>query len=308
MDKVTVLVDADPLVYRVGFSLEQRVWYTQWVDVQADGDVIHTAKFYNAAARDRFCELMNLHPDEVAHQLVPVPTSNEAIVYGRVKQSLRDIEQNVAEYLAVKGQEIGEFRLFLTGGGNFRETLATIKPYKGNRDRSTRPFWYKEIRTYLVDRWGAEVVEGMEADDAVSILQWNGEDGSTIICTIDKDLENVPGHFYNYHKKEARYISLPEATRNFYRQIIVGDASDNIPGCYKKGKGYAKAGIPDDMESEQDMWTVVLATYEQNLEQYPEYHAPHSDPREAAVENARLLWMLVDEGTMWIPPDEREET
>ena len=102
-NSVTVLVDADPLVYRVGFSLETRVWYVEWVDVdpknrdEPHSDDVHIAKFYNAAARDRFIELRNLHPDEYASTLVPVPVSEERIVYGRVKQSLIDIQESLAE-------------------------------------------------------------------------------------------------------------------------------------------------------------------------------------------------------------------
>lgn len=306
-NRVTVLVDADPLVYRVGFSLETRVWYTEWVDVdpdhadEPDHDIRHVAKFHNAAARDRFCELMALDPAEVAHQLVPIPTDSEAIVYGRVKQTLQDIEKHVAEYLVNTGQEIGEFRIFLTGSDNFRDDLATIKKYKGNRDRSTRPYWYKEIREYLVNRWGAEVVDGMEADDAVSILQYQAKEGATIICTIDKDLENCSGHFYNYAKKEAKFITYEQSRLNFYRQMITGDATDNIPGCYKLGKARAQKVLPE-YEDEYDMWQIVLGEYRTNMETYPEHHLPCVTAEEAAIENAQLLWMLEQEGVMWKPP------
>jgi hypothetical protein len=306
-ESVTVLVDGDPLVYRVGFSLETRVWYTEWVDVDANKsddpvyDDVHVAKFYNAASRDRFCYLQGLHPDEVAHTLVPVPTGEEAIVFGRVKQSLRDIEQHVAEYLATQGQEIGEFRIFLTGTDNFRDKVATIKKYKGNRDKSIRPYWYQEIRNYLENRWGAEVVNGMEADDAVSILQWQAEEGGTIICTIDKDLENVPGHFYNYATKEAKYISYPEGMLHFYRQMITGDSTDNIPGCHLIGKKGAEK-ILDKYTTEKDMWLKVLDTYIENIRAYPEHHAPHTTARGSAIENGILLWMLTEEDEVWSPP------
>ncbi|MAG24841.1 hypothetical protein CMI47_04605 [Candidatus Pacearchaeota archaeon] len=313
-DQVTVLVDADPLVYRVGFSLETRVWYTEWVDVDPehpddrDYDTRHVAKFYNAAARDEYCRLLNLDPAEIAHQLVAIPTSDEAIVYGRVKQTLRDIEKNVAEYLYHTGQEIGEFRLFLTGTGNFRDELATLRKYKGNRDRSTRPYWYKEIREYLERRWGAEVVDGMEADDAVSILQWEAKEGATIICTIDKDLENVPGHFYNYHHKEARFITYEEATLNFYRQMLTGDNSDNIPGLYKVGKVKAAKILPE-YEDEWIMWTKVVLAYKENMREYPEHFECEVDGHElsgaveAAIENATLLYMLQKPGETWEPPN-----
>ena len=306
---VVVLVDADPLVYRVGFSLETRVWYVEYVDVDPEHpddptyDEVHVAKFYNAASRDEFIRLMNLHPDEYAAQMVSVPAGEERIVYGRVKQTLLDIEAHVAEYLYLHDQEIGEFRLFLTGKDNFRDELATIWEYKGNRDRSLRPYWYKEIRQYLIDRWGAEVVDGMEADDAVAILQWNAdEEGGTIICTIDKDLENVPGHFYNYHRKEAKYIDFEMAMLTFYRQVLTGDSSDNIPGCFKVGKAMAAKVLPEYTD-EKVMWERIVDTYADNMEKYPEHHAPHTDPAAAALENARLVWMLSKEGELWQPPE-----
>jgi len=315
-NRVTVLVDTDPLVYRVGYSLEARVWYTEWVDVDPDHaddpdhDTRHVAKFHNAAARDRFCELMALDPDEVAHQMVPVPVSEERVVYGRVKQTLRDIEKNVAEYLAVHGQEIGEFRMFLTGTNNFRMDIATLRGYKANRKNSVRPYWYNEIREYLVSRWGAVIVDGMEADDAVSIIQAQAKEGATIICTIDKDLENCPGHFYNYAKKEARFITYEEARLNFYRQIITGDSTDNIPGCYNVGKARAKELLPE-YEDEFTMWMKCVEEYRTNMEKYPEHYICEvgdtevSGATEAAIQNARLVWMLEQEGVMWEPPKGR---
>ena len=45
-------------------------------------------------------------------------------------------------------------KLYLTGSGNYRNTLATIKPYKGNRDPNNKPIYYAEIREYLLDQHG----------------------------------------------------------------------------------------------------------------------------------------------------------
>lgn len=304
--RVEVLIDADPLMYRVGFSLEQRVWHLQWRDVDPDHqddeykDRVHSARFFDAPSRDEFIRLMNLHDDEYTADLVSIPTAERYIVLGRTRQMLVDIERRVQEYLYSLGRRPGEFHLFLTGGGNFREQLATIKPYKGNRDRSLRPYWYDTIREYLIDRWGAEVVEGMEADDAVAIVQWNAGDDS-IICTIDKDLLNVPGHHYNYHTKEATYVTYEEATLNFYRQILTGDSTDNIPGCYRVGKARAEKLLPEYCD-EYLMWCTVVEEYTANMLQYPEHHAPHTDPVECATENARLVWMLRNVNEVWNPP------
>jgi len=91
---------------------------------------------------------------------------------------------------------------FLTGAGNFRDKIATIKPYKGNRDPTHKPKYYNEIRDYLVGVWKAQMVEGHEADDAMAMAQWACPDRSTCIVTIDKDLNMIPGWHYNWVKEE----------------------------------------------------------------------------------------------------------
>jgi len=110
-----------------------------------------------------------------------------------------------------KFSEDSTYRIFLQGGGNYRDRIATIQPYKGNRDPSARPKYFDEIRSYLVDFWGAEVITGMETDDACGIEQWKHKDRSTCIVSLDKDLDNIPGWHYNYVKDEFYYVTLAQA-------------------------------------------------------------------------------------------------
>lgn len=318
MKKVDVLIDADPLVYRIGFSLQSHVYYLQWRDVdpghmdEPGYDTEHMAKFYNAAARDRFIDLRGLHKDEWGSVMDPVPIGNLSIVFGRVKQTLADIEHRVGSYLYGHDSQIGSVRVFLSGTENFRNQVATITKYKGSRDKSTRPFWYSAIREYLITHQGAEVSDGIEADDTVSILQWQAEQGDSIICTIDKDLLNVPGHHYNYMKKEARFVSYKDAMLRFYRQILTGDRTDDIPGCKKIGPVAAEKILPK-WASEQKMYDAVLWVYCKNLMDYPEHHGPYGlyitsademrqRARDSLLENARLLFMLTKEDELWNPP------
>ena len=316
--KVDVLIDADPLVYRVGHSLQSHIYYLQWRDVDpqhmdAPGfDVQHMAKFYNAVARDRFIDLQGLHKDEWGSVKDCEPVGDKSVVFGRVKQTLLDIENRVGAYLYDHDQTIGKVRVFLSGTENFRNQVATITKYKGSRDRKSRPYWYNAIREYLIMHRGAEVSEGIEADDTVSILQWQAEKGTTIICTIDKDLLNVPGHHYNYHHKEARFVGYKEAKLNFYRQCLTGDDTDDIPGCRMIGKAKAVKLLPKWM-AEAEMYKVVLDTYCANLNKYPMHHGVYGTMAvcgtsvEAAatlslLENARLLHMLTEEDELWQPP------
>lgn len=122
------------------------------------------------------------------------------------------------------------YKLYLSGEFNFREQLATLLPYKGNRDEQHKPKYYAELKEYMKDVWKAEVIDGMEADDQLGIDQWAAKDKSTCIVSIDKDLDMIPGWHYNWVKREMYYLKKPEADLNLFCQMIEGDRTDNIPG------------------------------------------------------------------------------
>ena len=200
-------------------------------------------------------------------------------------------------------REVGatEYTVYLTGKGNFRKEEATIKPYKGNRN-ADKPHHYKNIRDYFKGTKNHDVVwaEGYEADDAMSIEQWDDlnwawKDGDspdacgTIICSLDKDLDMVPGMHYKWSRdgKEGKkyFVSEMEGLHSFYKQLLMGDPTDNIPGLYNIGPSKADrllAGI----KSELDMYEVVKGKYQDYFGSYW---------RMFMHENARLLWMLREE-------------
>lgn len=125
-------------------------------------------------------------------------------------------------------------RVFLTGDGNFREGIATTKPYKGTR-QGARPYYFSTIRQYLTDHYDAETVTGYEADDEVSIQQ-TMDDTPTIIVSNDKDLKNTPGYLYSSMKDELYYVTPEYAEHHFWYQMVIGDTVDNIPGIPGRGK------------------------------------------------------------------------
>lgn len=122
------------------------------------------------------------------------------------------------------------FRLFLSGHSNFREQVASLQPYKGNRDSLHKPKYYAEVKDYLKNYWKAEVIDGREADDALGCEQWKHPDKSTCIVSTDKDMLQIPGNHFNWVKGEFKTVKLAEANHHFYRQMLEGDRVDNIPG------------------------------------------------------------------------------
>lgn len=181
----------------------------------------------------------------------------------------------------------GQPSIYVTGSGNFREQVATILPYKGNRDPTHKPKYYKEIKKRLLDKWGAILVHGYEADDAMAIEQWKSKDRDTVICTIDKDLDQVPGFHYNYVKQEMYNVTVADANRFFFWQMLNGDTSDNIPGI--KGVG------PRTIEKKWKELDYDLDSIREFVKS--EYQRQYGESWEAAYhEVGALLWMIRVEG------------
>lgn len=133
-----------------------------------------------------------------------------------------------------------EFIICLSGSKNFRDEIAVTRKYKGNRDDKHKPTHFYELKNRLLGDGGGvytfdqiNLSNNEEADDVMGRLQVAGN-GGTIICTIDKDLDQIPGWHYNWRKEIIYYVEHDDAVRFFYQQLLSGDPVDNIigvPGC-----------------------------------------------------------------------------
>jgi len=129
----------------------------------------------------------------------------------------------------VNSLDLADYHMWLSPDGpTFRHKIATIKPYKGNRKEENIPFHLPYCRQYLQEKYGAQIIEGYEADDALASEQGEG----TIIISIDKDLKQIPGWHWNFVKEDAKkeYITEEEGLFRQYIQVLCGDSTDNIEG------------------------------------------------------------------------------
>ena len=174
------------------------------------------------------------------------------------------IDTTVNQCIAYAFSGPQECRVALKGRGNYRKDLYT--PYKG-----TRPALKEEIKeslnyghNYMKEKWGGVEADGMEADDLVCIWAYEAREMELdfVICGIDKDLKQIPGHHYNYTKKTHEFVNDDQADLNLMLQCLTGDTSDNIPGI--NGIGPKKAakileGVPMGQR-----WTAVEKAWKEN--------------------------------------------
>jgi 5'-3' exonuclease len=139
----------------------------------------------------------------------------------------------------------------------------------------------------MIDAWAFSVQETQEADDAIGIRAYSLGENDYIICSIDKDLDNLRGHHYNFVKNEHYYIAESQAIKNFYRQLLTGDRTDNIPGLAGIGPKKAEK-ILQDCETEQELYKAVLEAYKGDIDYL--------------TEQGQLLWIRRKDNELWIPP------
>lgn len=205
--------------------------------------------------------------------------------------------------------------IYLTGKGNFRHAVAKSREYKGNR-KQIKPHYYSYIKAYLQAQWGAVVVDGMEADDALCIEQTRSlRERNTIICSRDKDLKQCPGFHYTWECGRqgswgpawvedigSLVLRGPKKLTGtgslfFYSQLLTGDSTDTYDGL--QGCGPIRAfNILDGATTEAEM-------YERVLEAYTNKYGEEAEER--LYEQAQLAWMIRevdDEGNpvFWTRP------
>tara|TARA_R110002020_G_scaffold274804_2_gene490006 strand:+ start:474 stop:1184 length:711 start_codon:yes stop_codon:yes gene_type:complete len=162
----------------------------------------------------------------------------------------------IAEHTGVQ-----KYRIYLTGSGNFRNAIGVTKPYKGNR-LAEKPEFLSEARAYLRDKYAAVTVHGYEADDAIaSDMVQNG----AVHCGQDKDLHQISGEHYDLVTGEWLTITEDEALLNFYRQILTGDSTDNIPGLPGIGAKKAEKAIHDPETAIEDAKALYIEVCEKKL-------------------------------------------
>lgn len=175
------------------------------------------------------------------------------------------------------------FQIYLSPDKNWRHEL--YPAYKANRVRP-RPRWLNDCKEHLAVQWGGTLGDFVEADDLLGIAMGTvSADLYPFIATIDKDLQQIPGDHYNLVTGSWTHVTVLGGCYNFWRHVLVGDSSDNVPGC--PGVGPVKADrLLEGCQTDDEMFRAVRARYGDDA---------------ALTLTASLIWVMRQEGEQWNP-------
>lgn len=151
---------------------------------------------------------------------------------------------------------------------NFRNDIFPL--YKHRRKDSVRPELLRAIKEYLAKEYPSYIRPGLEADDVMGILATHPTllPGEKIMVSEDKDMRTIPGKIHNPNRPKVQDkrgtgiidVSPLDANRFLCWQTIVGDPTDDYPGCPGLGKTsvYAEEVLS---ASAEELWDIVLDAY-----------------------------------------------
>ncbi len=270
------LIDADILVFRCGFAAERNRWFLN----------ILTGPKKGLQSEFEFKKDANQALDDALPGVYSRAEGEDYQLYSERKleplsHALHNVNvavKKICENLAINDFDV---RMFLSGDTNFRYDVAKTKPYKGTRKKAHRPAHEDEIRAHMISTWDTNVAQGIEADDALGIAQCKGNE-ETVIVSIDKDLDMIPGYHYNPTHDLTYEISEADGVSCFANQLLTGDSTDNIPGLSGVGPVAAERAL-GGLETDELLEACArMYASKSGREDWFEY----------LTEQATLLWIL----------------
>lgn len=212
----------------------------------------------------------------------------------------------------------------LGGDNNFRLALPTPEIYKGNREDSLRPLLLKETREYVQKKYGAKVIDGIEADDYLSMLGYRGYQHyektgkfNFLVASMDKDQVQVPSLLFNLNRDKGEFMhplpwliddSMGEiwmsggkvkgwGKKFFGYQMLFGDSTDNIKPYQPFGVKFGEASafkVISPCHDEKEMWQAIVSQYQKWFPDYVEF-TDHTgiDRKFTAGQWASVIFQLV---------------
>jgi hypothetical protein len=291
---VIVLIDGDLLVYRCGFAAERTEYAVDYTDPVYD----EAGRIWAENKKGAVAVAASLEEKGITSEITPHKNLEP------VANALYNVKSMIATMLDSLQATDDDVIICLSGPTNYRTEVATLKEYKGNRDPEHKPTHGPAIKDYMAKTWQTIYSENEEADDMLGYMQysvWKDDPYGSVIVSIDKDLDMIPGLHYNFLKDESYHVDEDDANAFFWTQLLMGDSTDNIPGVPGVGPKKAEKYMAPAWHwsnsgefDEEHAYAIARALYVQG------YGEEKAD--EALLENGQLLWIRRKEGELWRQP------
>ena len=282
------LIDGDIIVFRCGFAAERTMWVLQI------GDDIRTFEYKREATDVLNQELPNRSTRQEGKDFTLSPVKDLEPL-SHALQNVKSLMRQLAEACDLNEFEM---RVAFSDSPTFRHRLATTRVYKGNRNDEHRPTYEHEIKDFIKSNWDSYQAEDEEADDLLGIWQTSIGPHDSVIVSLDKDLNQIPGLKYNWLHGVRYDVTEAEAIKQFHLQVMTGDSTDNIPGLPGIGPGKAQKAL-HGLETPEEQWAEVCRMYQ--------IHSGTEDWKEYLTEQGRLVWIRRKPGELWTPPEIEED-
>lgn len=281
----TLIIDADSIVYAAAFAAQD------WAIFDEDGHLYGTYSLKGDAKEAA------IHADD---RIEPFPRSQSD-----AKANTDSFMENIIGNF----DDVEDVEVWLTVPDltkNFRYSIS--EDYKGNRKNFEKPFHYQTVRDHLVEQWNAKISrEGWEANDELAARGWQAwkeGDDSIVLCSIDKDLDTVPGWHYRWptHNKEGSlyHVAQDQAMFNYWLQVLTGDTADNIPGLHRVGDKRAKSFL-NHCDNEKSCYETCKMHWVAHLEKEG---CSEDEAIEKMHTTCKLLYLMrSDDDKGWEPPE-----
>lgn len=193
---------------------------------------------------------------------------------------------------------ITSFCLFVKGNNNFRYKI--YPDYKAKRPE--KPEMVDILKQYLIDEFNTVISHNAESDDYVyTYSQLDCFKDKCIICSVDKDMLQIPGLHYNYQKNIYIPVDDFQSRYSLAFQMLKGDTTDNIKCLKGYGEKTAQKILgktsSSNQYSERDLIRILIQEYKKM------YNINNNEYKEQIRLNYKLLKlqkMNVDENNLII--------
>ncbi|MCP4899853.1 MAG: hypothetical protein GY906_23035 [bacterium] len=170
--------------------------------------------------------------------------------------------------------------------------------YKANRGGGEKASQWWDIHHMIEKEFDSLWYQGLEGDDVIGI-QMTRYPKTFISISNDKDMRTIPGRHYNTQHDKVLDVSSGAADWYWMWQTLIGDKTDNYPGCPGVGPKRAAEFIgsladPRDYLTLSTLWKKVLEAYHEfsHETRWADLWPDNLSVEEFAIQQARCARIL----------------